>query len=82
MRKSNTYFEQIPVETVKRIVEQLPENGISTQQDWRELAERVQQEPDPNRMIDLVQQLITKLDQETLRKGLTPGSQPNGNAAE
>ena len=82
MRKSNTYFEQIPVETVKRIVEQLPENGISTQKDWRELAERVQQEPDPNRMIDLVQQLITKLDQETLRKGLTPGSQPNGNAAE
>jgi hypothetical protein len=82
VRKSNTYFEQIPVETVKRIVEQLPENGISTQKDWRELAERVQQEPDPNRMIDLVQQLITKLDQETLRKGLTPGSQPNGNAAE
>jgi hypothetical protein len=75
VRKSNTYFEQIPVETVKRIVEQLPENGISTQEDWRELAERVQLEPDPNRMIDLVRQLITKLDEERLRKGLTPVSQ-------
>jgi sensor domain CHASE-containing protein len=81
VRKSNTYFEQIPVETVKRIVEQLPENGISTQQDWRELAERVQQETDPNRMIDLVQQLITKLDEEKLRKGLTPASRPNRDAA-
>ena len=82
MRKSNTYFEQIPVETVKRIVEQLPENDISTQEDWRKLAERVQQEPEPNRMIELVQQLITKLDEEKLRKGLTPASQPNSNAAE
>jgi hypothetical protein len=33
-------------------------------------------------MIDLVQQLITKLDEQKLRKGLTPASQPNGNAAE
>jgi hypothetical protein len=76
VRKSNTYFEQIPVERVKRIVKQLPENGISTQEDWRKLAERVQREPDPNLMIDLVQQLITKLDEERLRKGLTPASQP------
>jgi hypothetical protein len=82
VRKSNTYFEQISVETVKRIVEQLPEGGISTQEDWRQLAERVQQETDPNRMIDLVQQLITKLDEQKLRKGLTPASQPNGNPAE
>jgi hypothetical protein len=40
------------------------------------------QETDPDRMIDLVQQLITKLDEQKLRKGLTPASQPNGNAAE
>jgi hypothetical protein len=82
VKKSNTYFEQIPVETVKKIAEKFPGNGISTPEDWRELAERVQQEQDPNRMIELVQHLITKLDEEKLRKGLTPASQPNGNAAE
>jgi hypothetical protein len=70
VKKSNTYFEQIPVETVKKIAEQFPGNSISTPEDWRELAERVQQEQDPNRMIELVQQLITKLDEEKLRKGL------------
>jgi hypothetical protein len=74
VKTSKTHFEQIPVETVKKIVEQFPEQGVSTPKDWRELAERVQQETDPNRMIELVQQLITKFDEEKLRKGLRPAS--------
>jgi hypothetical protein len=74
VRTSKTYFEQIPVEMVKKIAKQFPENGVSTPQDWRELAEQVQQETDPNRTIGLVQQLITQLEEEKLRKGLPPAS--------
>jgi hypothetical protein len=85
MRGSKTYFEQIPVETVKKIVKEVPENNAigndsvsgETQdpvappsEDWREVARKVQQEQDPNRMIGLVEQLIGKLDEERRRKRL------------
>jgi hypothetical protein len=83
MPASNTYFEQIPVETVKKIATELPDNdaignesaGVeaqdevaSSQKRWRQVAQEVQQEKDPKRMIGLVHQLIAKLDEEQLRK--------------
>jgi hypothetical protein len=83
MQESKTHFEQIPVETVKEIAQGLPENndGVSgeTQDEvtsplerWRDVAQKVQQEQDPNRMIELVQQLIATFDEEQLRKRLRP----------
>jgi hypothetical protein len=87
MRAPKTYFEQIPVETVKKIAKELDENNpiendsvrvqapdelTSPQERWRELAKRVQQEDDPNRMIRLVQELIATFDDEQRRKRLPP----------
>lgn len=83
MPASKTYFGQIPVETVKKIATELPESsGIendsvssetqdeitSSHTDWRQLAERVQQEPNPKKMLELAEQLVSALDNETLRK--------------
>ena len=87
MQKSKTHFEQIPVETVKRIARGLPQNhpiepdsvGVETRpevtaaaQDWRQLAQRVQLEPDPKKMIGLVEQLIVTFDKEKARKSPPP----------
>jgi len=38
--------------------------------DWRDLARRIQNEKDPIKMIELVQELIARLDAEQLRNGL------------
>jgi hypothetical protein len=85
MKAWKTHFEQIPVETVKRIAKELPEKAIgkeegtsietreegrSSQQPWREVAKKVQEEQDPQRMIELVQELIVKLDAEQIGKRL------------
>jgi hypothetical protein len=85
MQKSKTHFEQVPLELVKKIAKDLPERiaidsdraDVETppeieaaKEDWRQLAERVQQEPDPNRMIGLVEQLIVTFDNEKARKSL------------
>jgi hypothetical protein len=87
MQKSKTHFEQIPVETVKKIAKNLPENKAvgpdsvdvetqrevtATQEDWRQLAQRVQQDMDPNKMIGLVEQLIITFDNKKARKSLPP----------
>jgi hypothetical protein len=83
MQTSKTYFEQIPVETVKKIAKELPEiNAIESvethgdvtaaREHWRQLAQRVQQEEDPNRMIGLVEQLIATFDEEQARKSRLP----------
>jgi hypothetical protein len=83
MQKSKTHFEQIPVETVKKIAKDLPQNEAierdsvddgmqrevtATQEDWRRLAQRVQQESDRTRMIALVEQLIVTFDKDDARK--------------
>jgi hypothetical protein len=75
MRTSKTYFEQIPVETVKKIAKELPETSvvqapdeITPPQEWRELAKQVQDEQDPKRLTDLVSQLLLAFD-ETNRRG-------------
>ena len=79
MAASNTFFEQIPIETVKRIAKEFPEenaigrNGENREmpaevsspgESWRELAQKVQHERDPKRMNELVEQLIGALDQQ------------------
>jgi hypothetical protein len=38
--------------------------------DWRELARRIQKEEDPEKVFELVQQLIVKFNDERQRKGL------------
>lgn len=45
-------------------------DGVPTQEDWRDLALLIQKENDPQRMIELVQQLISRFDEEKLRKVL------------
>jgi hypothetical protein len=95
MRVSKTHFEQIPVETVKKIAKELPRNDAIENDDlttetqdqitphperWREIAQKVQVEKDPQRMVELVADLITAFDEEGLLKsGKTPsvGDQSN-----
>jgi hypothetical protein len=87
MRTPKTHFEQIPVETVKKIATVFPKNNAiesdtvgsetqhgvtATQEDWRQLAHRVQREQDPNRMIGLVEKLIATFDEEQARKSRSP----------
>jgi len=85
MAASKTFFEQLPIETVKRIAKEFPEeNAIgsdgentemteevrSPRENWREVAQKVQDEHDPKRMTELIEQLIATLDQEQLCKRL------------
>ena len=96
MAASKTFFEQIPIETVKRIAKEFPEeNAIgsdggntemldevrSPRERWREVAQKVQHERDPKRMIELVEQLIAALDQERLDKRL-PHKRDGGNRSD
>ena len=46
-------------------------DGLSTHEDWRDIAQRVQVETDSHKMVQLVQQLIEKLEEEKLRKNRT-----------
>ena len=39
-------------------------------EDWHELAQRIQVETDPDKMIELVRELIARFDEEKLRKSL------------
>jgi len=96
MAASKTFFEQIPIETVKRVAKEFPvENAVgsdggntemlgevrSHRDGWRELAQKVQHERDPNRVTELVEQLIAKLDQEQLSKRL-PRKRDAGNLSD
>ena len=78
MRELQTHFEQIPVERVKKIATEISDKDDNTQipvgekaqvasspqETWRVLAERVQNERDPKKMIELVQQLIDTLEEK------------------
>jgi hypothetical protein len=79
VRPSKTHFEQVPVEMVKMIAKELPpedatgddsvsvewqKQATSPREHWREVAEKIKEERDPNSMIALVQQLITSFDEE------------------
>jgi hypothetical protein len=39
-----------------------------TNEDWRELARRIQREDDPEKMVELVHELLAKFDDETVRR--------------
>ena len=47
-------------------------DGISKNEDWREPARRIQQETDPERVIELALELIAKFNEEKLRRNLRP----------
>ncbi len=81
MKALHKHFEQIPVEMVKKIAKELPDpieidDVTSETQDevtppqerWREMAEKVQVENDPQRMTKLVEELIAAFDEENRRK--------------
>jgi hypothetical protein len=70
------HFEQIPVETVKKIVAACPQPEAEPAAGWRELAQRATTEPDSEKLIALVQQVIEKLDNEGPRRG--PSARPPG----
>jgi hypothetical protein len=71
MRAAKTHFEQIPVETVKKIAKEFRVLDVITppQERWRLVAEQVQQEQDPKRLTELVEQLLEEFDGKDLRKG-------------
>jgi hypothetical protein len=85
MATPKTHFQQIPVETVKELAKPFPvQNPVgnssvsvepqieitSPHERWREVAQKVQEERDPGRMVELVQQLIATFDEEELRRRL------------
>lgn len=85
MPESKTFFEQIPIETAKRIATEFPEENLIEseggdtempgqvrfpQESWREVAQQVLDEQDPKRMVELAEQLIAKLDLEKTLKHL------------
>jgi hypothetical protein len=47
-----------------------PEKEVTTA-DWRELARRILKEEDPEKVFELVQQLIVRFNEERRRKGLS-----------
>jgi hypothetical protein len=75
--RTKTHFEQIPVETVKRIATELPETRVVQERDeitppqehWRETARQVVEEPDPQKMTELVKQPLAELDARAPHKG-------------
>lgn len=86
MGAAKTFFEQIPIETVKRIAiefsgqnvigsdgghTEMPGEVRSPHESWREVAQKVIQEQDPKKMIELIEQLIAGLDEEQLCKRTT-----------
>jgi hypothetical protein len=79
MPESKTFFEQIPLETVKRIAKDfskedtIKSDGENTQtldevrfpcENWREVAQRILQERDSARTFELAKQLVDTLDRE------------------
>ena len=73
MRVSRTHFEQIPVETVKKIANELPETKVKAlderapaQENWRELAKQIQEEQDSKKITELVTQLLAEFDKRDL----------------
>jgi hypothetical protein len=51
-------------------------SGGANTADWREIAQRIEKEDDSGKMIELVQQLIDKLDEEKLQKSLPRSAEP------
>jgi hypothetical protein len=50
----------------------MPNDSRPKNEDWRELAQRIQDENDPEKMMELVHELLAKLDEEKLRRSARP----------
>ena len=77
MQTLKTYFEQIPVETVKRIADgkdrcPVAQNQEPTEEEWRELARQAAKEQDPDKMIALAEQIVEKYAEEKGRRDHRP----------
>ena len=57
---------------VPMVKDDLPPNP----QDWRELAQKIQEETDPEKLIELVRELIAKFDEDKLRKSMLAARKP------
>jgi hypothetical protein len=73
MQTLKTYFEQIPVDIVKKIAGgkdrcPLAQNHEPTEEEWRELARQAVKEQDPDKMIALAEQILEKYDEEKRRR--------------
>ena len=68
MQTLKTYFEQIPVETVKKIAQPFHTTHEPTEEEWRILARQASEERDPDKLLELTQQLVEKYDEEKQRK--------------
>jgi hypothetical protein len=91
MTTAKTHFAQISIETVKNIAKEFTDNGamegdpgiVETQNEfsspkerWCEVAQAIEHENDPHKMIELVQELIATFDEEQKRRGLPPKHNP------
>lgn len=88
MQSGKTHFEQIPVETVKQIAQLLPREAErmdidkakpdekeSGEGQRRRLAQQIQNEHDPRRMMALVEELLISL--ESQHSGKSVGTAQN-----
>jgi hypothetical protein len=97
MAMSNTFFEQIPIETVKRITKEFPEenanggNGEKTEmpdelrsprERWHEVAQKTQHKRDPKKVTEPIEQLIALLDQGKVSKREGCKRNPGNGSAE
>jgi hypothetical protein len=68
MQNIKTHYEQIPVAAVKQLLKKVvPIDDKHVVDDWRVLARRAQNEPDNDKMIELIQQVIVKFNEEKVR---------------
>ena len=97
MRKSKIHFEQIPVETVRKIAKKFPaklargnhrgcagtlDEVMSSRERWREVAQKVQREESPKKMIGPVQRFMGAFDVEQLHKRLPCRRNPRKQSAD
>ena len=54
----------------------MADDAVPSDGNWRDLARQIQEEKDPAKMIDLVEQLIAKFDEEKLRESSPPTRKP------
>jgi len=64
MTRPRPHFEQVPVQLVKQIATPLYASTDDLAESWRDLAKRVQDETDSQRMLKLVEAMIEKFDEE------------------
>jgi hypothetical protein len=91
MTTAKTHFAQISIETVKSIAKEFTDNGAiegdggivetqnefsSSKERWCAIAQAIQHEDDPHKMIELVQELIATFDEEQKHRGLPPKRNP------